>query len=289
MMQIFNIETYNTVLIAMSVLAVVVFIALQFIEAPYGIAFRKGWGPSVNNRIGWIAMEAPAFIAMCAIAIAPCYGASCSTTSCYAAPYYAASCSMVAYILTAFFLFHYFQRSFIFPLLMRGNSRMPWTIALMGALFNIINAYMIGGWLFHVAPPDYYLPVARFFSGDFSAALSSPKPLAAIAGAIIFVVGMAINWQSDHIIRHLRHPGETGHKIPHGGMYNYVTSANYLGEIIEWTGFALLTFSWAGAVFVLWTCANLVPRSAKLHKRYLREFGDEYRKLNRRRIFPFIY
>jgi 3-oxo-5-alpha-steroid 4-dehydrogenase 1 len=280
MLHLFTAEIYNSVLIVMGVLAVIVFIALQWIEAPYGMAFRKGWGPSVNNRVGWIAMEAPAFIAMLWFMLA---------SPRLSVQTLASLSAFIPMLIALLFLFHYFQRSFIFPLLMRGKSRMPWTIALMGALFNIINAYMIGGWLFYLSPEDYYEPVAQLLCGDFSVAVTSPLPIAFVAGLLIFFLGMAINWQSDYIIRHLRKPGETGHKIPRGGMYDYVSSANYLGEIIEWCGFAIICWSWAGVMFLLWTCSNLVPRSAKIHQRYINEFGDEYRSLKRRRIFPFIY
>ena len=72
-------------------------------------------------------------------------------------------------------------------------------------------------------------------------------------------------------------------------MYKYVTSANYLGEIIEWTGFAILTWSWAGAVFAWWTFANLVPRAHTIYKKYRMEFGQEMEGKNLKRITPFIY
>lgn len=161
-------------------------------------------------------------------------------------------------------------------MLIRGKSRMPLAIIAMGVAFNLINAYMIGGWLFYVSPPDTYS----------SSWLSSPL---FIAGTAVFFAGMAINWQSDHIVRNLRRPGDTRHYIPRGGMYRFVTSANYFGEFTEWAGFAILTWSVAGAVFALWTFANLAPRAMQIHRRYLSEFGDEYRSLNRRYIIPFIY
>ena len=72
-------------------------------------------------------------------------------------------------------------------------------------------------------------------------------------------------------------------------MFRYVSSANYLGEFIEWTGFAVLTWSWAGAVFALWTFANLAPRAARIHLRYSKEFGREFTDLGLRRIIPYIY
>ena len=135
---------------------------------------------------------------------------------------------------------------------------------------------MIGGWLFHTSPADAY--PAEW--------LESPK---FIAGTLLFLAGMVVNLRSDSIIRNLRKPGDTRHYIPRGGMYRYVTSANYLGELMEWTGFAILTWSLGGLAFAIWTFANLAPRARSIHRRYLSEFGDEYASLNRKYILPFIY
>jgi 3-oxo-5-alpha-steroid 4-dehydrogenase 1 len=282
MNEIYSVGTYQAVIWSMIVLAAIVFVALQWIEAPYGIAYRKGWGPALNNRVGWVLMEAPAFLAMaaataCALALPT---ATCDGAHKPDAP---------TLVIAALFLFHYFRRSFIFPCRMRGNSRMPIAIALMGALFNVVNVYLIAGWLFVVSPADYYAPITDFFTGNFSAAEQSPLPLAFIAGLVIFFSGMAINWQADGIVRRLRKPGETGHKIPYGGMFRYVSCASYFGEIVEWLGYAVLSWSPAGVVFLLWTCANLVPRAGKIHRRYISEFGESYSRLERRRIFPFLY
>ena len=174
------------------------------------------------------------------------------------------------------FELHYFHRSFIFPLQLRGHSRMPLSIVLMGAVFNTLNAFMQGGWLFYVSPADFY-PAGWVRSLPF------------IAGVVIFAVGMYINIQSDGIIRNLRKPGDTAHYLPKDGMFRYVTSANYFGEFMEWVGFAILTWSWAGAVFALWTFANLAPRAARIYDLYSREFPDELDTSRVKRILPFIY
>lgn len=102
---------------------------------------------------------------------------------------------------------------------------MPAGIMLMGITFNLLNGYMQGEWIFYLAPQDMYT----------KSWLHSPQ---FIVGTILFFTGMAINIQSDHIVRHLRKPGDTNHYLPQKGLFKYVTSANYFGEIVEWCGFA---------------------------------------------------
>ena len=43
---------------------------------------------------------------------------------------------------------------------------------------------------------------------------------------------------SDSILASLRAPGETGYKIPHGGLFCLLSAPNYFGETMEWCGFA---------------------------------------------------
>lgn len=250
---------FNILLLSMTILAVVVFVSLYFVDAGYGMFYNKKWGPSVNNRLGWVLMEAPVFFAMLALWL-------CSERVCNAA--------CIVFLLL--FETHYFQRTFVFPFLMRGKSRMPLTIVLMGVVFNLINACMQGGWLFYLSPEGMY--TAEW--------LKTPQ---FIVGTAVFFAGMIINMHSDRVIRHLRQPGDTRHYFPAKGMYRYVTSANYFGEFVEWCGFAMLTWSLSGAVFALWTFANLGPRAARIHKRYQQEFPDEMAKYHPKRIIPFIY
>lgn len=250
-------EVFNIYLIIMAALALVVFIALFFIKAGYGVFFDPKWGPAVPNRIGWFMMESPVFITMAVLWL----------------------CSdrledIVPIVFFAIFQIHYLQRSFVFPFLIRGNSKMALGIILMGVLFNTCNALMQGGWFF-------------YFSPEYSVSwLTSPQ---FIAGVALFFTGFTINLHSDRIIRHLRRPGDTRHYIPRGGMFRYVSSANYFGEIIEWVGFAVLTWSWAGAVFAWWTFANLAPRANAIYHNYEKEFGSEFTKLKLKRMVPFIY
>lgn len=252
-----TIEYYTIFLMVMVAIAAIVFVILYFIDAGYGMLFDKKWGPPIPNKIAWVCMEAPVFIIMFIL-------------------WYNSERQFETVPLLFFLLFelHYIQRAFIFPLLIKGKSKMPAGIMVMGIVFNILNGFMQGEWLFHLAPADMY-------TTDW---LYSPQ---FIIGTLLFFTGMGINWQSDYIVRHLRKPGDNNHYLPKGGMFNYVTSANYFGEIIEWCGFAILTWSASGAVFAWWTIANLVPRANTIYRKYQVTFGNELGK--RKRVFPFIY
>ena len=261
---IFSTTFFYDLLYIMFLVGLVVFVALYFVDAGYGKMRSEKWGPAMNNKAGWFLMEAPVFLVVLYL-----YFKSFAINNGVTmnAPYW---------LFFLFFEFHYFQRSFIFPLLMRGNSKMPIGIVLMGAVFNTLNAVMQGGWIF------YYAPEMGYYDGWMS------KPFIYI-GAAVFLFGMITNIHSDYIIRHLRKPGDSKHYIPKGGMFRFVSSANYFGEFMEWVGFAIASWSWAGVVFALWTFANLGPRSASLYKRYEKEFGEEFTSLKRKRIIPFIY
>ncbi|MGK0384864.1 MAG: steroid 5-alpha reductase family enzyme [Bacteroidia bacterium] len=106
-------------------------------------------------------------------------------------------------------------------------------------------------------------------------------------GLPLFAAGFAINFWSDEILMNLRKPSETSYVIPRDGLFKYVSAPNLLGEIIEWTGFAILAWSLPAASFAIWTFANLVPRAIAHHKFYLQKFSD-YPK-ERKAVFPFLY
>lgn len=252
-------EDFNGLLAGMSVLAAVVFVVLFFVRAGYGRFYTGRWGVGIDNRWGWVVMEAPVFVLMGLFWI-----------------FSGRTCSWPHVVPFLFFQLHYFQRSFIFPFLIRGKGRMPLSVILMGMVFNCVNALMQGGWIFVVSPEGYYT------SGWFAS-------LPFVAGTAVFFAGMGINLHSDRIIRHLRRVGDTRHYLPQRGLFRYVSCANYFGEFLEWTGFAVLTWSRAGAVFALWTFANLAPRADAIRKRYAEQFPESFDRRRIKRMIPFIY
>ena len=253
-----SIELFHQILIGFSAVGLLVFIALFFVKAGYGMFRTAQWGFSIPNKIGWLLMEAPVFFVMLILWLQ-------SDRSVLSVPF----------LFFLLFELHYFQRSFVFPFLMKGKSRMPVAIMLMGVVFNLLNGYIQGEWLFSLAPEVLY-------SSAYLCRINC------WIGILVFFLGMGINWHSDYVIRHLRQPGDTRHYLPEKGLYHWVTSGNYFGELLEWTGFALATASPAAWVFVWWTFANLAPRAYAIRQKYCEEFGVE--AVGKRKcLIPYIF
>ena len=171
-------------------------------------------------------------------------------------------------ILTALWLGHYLYRALFYPFLMRWRGKhMPLIIMMSAVVFNMINGGLNG---IHLAVrPSIGLDSLPF-----------------LAGAVLFVAGLAINIHSDAILRALRKPGETGYRIPQGGLFRWVSCPNYTGELLEWIGFAMMAATPAAFAFAVWTAANLIPRAVSHHRWYLKEF--EMYPRDRKAVVPLV-
>ncbi|APR87584.1 3-oxo-5-alpha-steroid 4-dehydrogenase [Minicystis rosea] len=248
-------QIYDVLIRITFAVAAVMFVSLFFVQAPYGRYARTGWGPQFSARAAWVIQELPSVLSFAIFfflgehALAP-----------------------VPLVLFAMWQIHYLQRTFVFPFLLRGNKKNATTgVVALAILFTSLNGYLNGRWLSHYA---------RLYE---TAYLLDPR---FIVGALMFFAGLAINLHSDHVLRHLRKDGDAGYKIPVGGLFGYVSCANYFGEILEWTGWAVATWSPAGLCFAVWTFANLAPRALAYHKWYRQHF-TEYPK-DRRAVIPFL-
>lgn len=235
-------------------LAVATFVALSFITAPYGRHARKGFGSFVPERLGWFLMESPAVFVWAAI-------------------YFLGShrFELGPLVLFAVWQTHYVQRAVVFPLRIRPNAKgTPLTIVLSAVGFNVFNAYINARWISELGSyPASSLIEPHFFLGFAS-----------------FMFGLVLNVRADGTLARLRAPGETGYKIPRGGAFELVSCPNYAGEILEWVGWAVMTWSLAGFAFALYTAANLVPR-ARAHHAWYRSKFDDYPK-ERRALVPYL-
>eukprot|EP00252_Welwitschia_mirabilis_P004240 TRINITY_DN14515_c0_g1_i2.p1 TRINITY_DN14515_c0_g1~~TRINITY_DN14515_c0_g1_i2.p1 ORF type:complete len:107 (+),score=1.10 TRINITY_DN14515_c0_g1_i2:167-487(+) len=105
---------------------------------------------------------------------------------------------------------------------------------------------------------------------------------------------MFINIWADSVLLSLRKDKRSDtlkkgqrYQIPKGGLFEFVSCPNYFGEIVEWLGWAILTWSRAGLGFFVYTVANLGPRAAAHHDWYREKFGSAYPK-SRKILIPFL-
>jgi 3-oxo-5-alpha-steroid 4-dehydrogenase 1 len=237
-----ELAVFHGLLVAWFVLGAVVFMALFFIAAPYGRHTRGGWGITINSKLGWVLMEAPA-----PVVLAVCF-------------VFGNAINAVAVAFLVLWETHYLHRAFIYPFGRHASAQgMPVLVISFGFIFNVMNGYLNGRYIF------------TFSGGYQSSWLTDPR---FILGAALFVIGYIINRQADYILRGLRQPGESGYKISDHYLYRWVSSPNYLGEIIIWTGWAMATWSLPALAFAFWTAANLVPRARAHHAWYRRAFPD---------------
>lgn len=235
-------------------LAVVTFVALCFVVAPYGGRHgRSGWGPTVPARVGWLVMESPASVLFLVFYLLGEHRDE-----------------VVPLLFLLLWQAHYVQRAFVYPFLTRSTSRMPVAVMLLAILFNLLNAWVNARWISEYGDyPIGWLADPRFW-----------------IGVVLFAGGYALNVSSDRILRGLRRGGSRGYRIPFGGGFRFVSSPNYLGEIVEWTGWAIATWSLAGASFALYTVANLAPRAVANHHWYRETFPDY--PPDRRALVPYV-
>ncbi|KAJ7338360.1 hypothetical protein JRQ81_011400 [Phrynocephalus forsythii] len=231
-------------------------VPIYFFGIPYGRYTSRSFGFLIPARVAWMVQEAPAFLV----------------------PFLLLLCSDGARlgawsnrVLLGLFLVHYAYRSFIFPFLIRGGKPTPLIPFFLALLFCLCNGYMQGRSLSNYAEyPSNWVIDLRFLLG--------------ITG---WITGLAINIQSDHILRNLRKPGETGYKIPRGGMFEYVTGANYFGEVLEWFGYALACSTLESVAFAVSTLIVLANRAYKHHRWYHEKFEDYPRQ--RKILIPCIF
>ena len=248
-----------------------------------GRFYRNGWGMQIDGKVGWCLFESIPWLFF---------------------PYWLISESRQSFgqlkplqlMFTCLWMLHYIHRSLIYTLRAPAMAPTNTTVVLSAVIFNMCNAFLNG---IAIAHDDFH----------------SVNTSRVIFGVFLFFLGMVINIHSDSILFGLRNHrihetakskprvtrrsastvvptnsvvvGTRTYYIPVGGLYTYVSGANYLGEIVEWIGWAIAVWNSAGFAFAFFTMANLIPRALSTHKWYLKTFKEKYPE-NRKAVIPFI-
>ena len=210
-------------------------------------------GPMLDARWGWLLMELSALAVFPVVYLA------------------AGERHPVGDVLVAVWLAHYIHRTLVWPWIVQRQARpFPAITAAAGFGFNVVNGVFLGWFAARIAdyPADWF---------------SDPRFL---VGAALFVLGATLNIATDYRLATLRAKASGGDVLPRGGAFELVSCPNLAGEIIEWTGFALMSWSLPGLAFALWTAANLIPRALWRHRWYRERFPDY--PGNRRAVVPWL-
>ena len=223
----------------------------------FGRVGGQSLGPQIPARWGWFLMELPALATLPAIYLT-------GTRLTGGNGWWGVSDLLVGVWAT-----HYAHRTLIWPwLVQRKGSRMPAVTCAAGFGFNIVNGLLFGWFLTRLASyPDDWFGDVRF-----------------VAGAAAMTLGAAVNIWADYHLSRLRNATPGRAVLPVNGPYRLVSCPNLMGEMLEWAGFALMSWSLPGLSFAIWTWANLIPRALWRHRWYQQQF-DNYPS-NRRAFIP---
>ena len=218
---------------------------------------NRSFGLVINPRVAWFVQECPSFFVPVTLLL-----------------HEWKQIRPVNLVLLGFFIMHYWYRVFLYPWKLSTNRSVPFSIVLAAFCFTSINGYLQAMDLCHVMQYDSSY-VVRF-------------PF--VLGMIMACTGWSVNWHSDRILTGLKRSSPVDQQryvIPQGGLFAYVSCANYFGECLEWIGWAIATQSRGGLCFAVCTCCNLVPRALTHHAWYHQTFGSSYPS-NRRALVPFL-
>eukprot|EP01083_Nonionella_stella_P157506 511401_1 len=175
----------------------------------------------------------------------------------------------VAFVLV---MIHYLKREFETMFIHRfSHGTMPMrNIFKNSAHYWLVGGCLISYFLYHplYTNPGFDKLTVNIFAGLF----------------MFFEVG---NFFAHVTLRNLRKPGSKERGIPQGGLFAFVSCANYSYEIAAWTVFAVLSKTLTAWIFVLISAAQMGAWAAKKHRTYRKEFKDYPPR--RKALIPFIF
>jgi len=255
-------EHFTILVMAWIIFAVLLFPLLLKIKAPYGRHASGRWGPLTDNRLGWFIMELPSLILITALFLA---GRGPGIN--------------ILWVFWSLWFIHYFNRIFIFPFRTRTKGKkIPLLVVFFAMFFNLVNGFLNGYWLGYLAGGT-----GQATGTYYDNWLTDPR---FIIGLILFLSGFTVNQVADNHLINLRKGNKSGYSVPKHTLFRYISCPNFSGEIIEWTAYAIMTWSLPALSFAVWTAVNLIPRALHHHAWYKEKFPAYPAK--RKAVIPFI-
>jgi len=268
------------------------------VPTPYGRFYKKDiWGPDLDEKKAWFIMESTGLFMFLIFYFL--FGLN--------------KFSYVPLIFLGLWTFHYINRSIIYPfgIMKQKYKKFPLILVIFGffylSMFSYLNAKNVSSnpkytidW---IKSPAFIIGVILFFIGFIinvwsDCKLQQYKKIKDDNSSNINIEDddkQSTEFYSDGKFNFSKmfdnniYFEKNEHKnyfLPSGGLYNYISSPNYLGEIIEWTGWAVATWSLPGLLFALGAVGCIGVRAIHTHKWYEKNF--ENMPKNRKALIPFI-
>ncbi|KAL0538675.1 hypothetical protein IC582_022828 [Cucumis melo] len=125
------------------------------------------------------------------------------------------------------------------------------------------------------------------YAQQLSKALPEPTIDLKNIGIALFLIGIIGNMYHHILLSQTRKKGETGYKIPKGGLFGIVICPHYLFEITVYFGFALISQTFYSFFFAIATAIYLGGRSYATWKWYVSKFEDFPQHI--KALIPFVF
>ena len=298
-------KNYETILIIAIIVIPLSMLFFSHVPTPYGRFYKEDiWGPTLDEKHAWAIMEATGLVMF--LVFYYLYG--CNRTS------------KVPLLFLGLWSFHYINRAIIYPyaIMKQKHKKFPLILVILGffylSMFSYLNSKNVScnpkytdDWY---KSPTFIIGVIIFFIGfiinvwsDIKIRLLKKKLDTEKEDEKQETIDEETENFKDKEINFYE-KGEFNfskmfdsdiyfsdickkqYYLPEGGLYDLVSSPNYLGEIIEWSGWAIATWSLPGLLFALGAVGCIGVRSIHTHKWYKDCFKD-YPK-DRKALIPFI-
>jgi very-long-chain enoyl-CoA reductase len=179
--------------------------------------------------------------------------------------------SRLALFAIIFWLGHFIKRELeTFFVHKFSRPTMPLSNLFKNSIYYWSFALVIGYFICH---PDY-VPVSK---------------AQAHVGAVIFVIAEIGNLLVHLSLSNMRPEGNSkARNIPMGALFKFVSCPNYTFEILSWIGYSIMTGAWASYLFTFVGFVQMAQWAQNKHQGYIKT-NDEYKKLGRKAIVPFLY
>ena len=297
-------NNYELVLIIAITVIPISMLFFSYVPTPYGRFYKENiWGPNLDEKNAWAIMEATGLVMFMLFY----YLYGCNKTS------------LVPLIFLGMWTFHYINRSLIYPyiIMKQKHKKFPLILVVLGffylSMFSYLNAKNIScnpkytnDW---IKSPAFIIGVIIFLIGfiinvwaDVRLRFLKDKTCKEDKNTNenenenenknenkntkLFQEGFFNFSKMFDSSIYFEDSCKKHYYIPEGGLYDFISSPNYLGEIIEWSGWAIATWSMPGLLFALGAVGCIGVRAIHTHKWYINSFKD-YPK-ERKALIPFI-